>query len=46
MAKRKIVAELMEGVAAMQGQREGKITVRKYPDALERVERAKASERP
>lgn len=46
MAKRKIFAELMEGVAAMQGQREGKITVRRYPDTLERLERAKADERP
>jgi putative transcriptional regulator len=30
MSKRKIVDELMEGVAAMRGQREGKITLRSY----------------
>ena len=30
MAKRKIFAELMEGVAAMGAQREGKITLRRY----------------
>jgi len=28
MAKRKIFAELMEGIAAMQARREGKITLR------------------
>jgi hypothetical protein len=31
MAKRKIFRELMEGVAAMQAQREGKITLRSRP---------------
>jgi hypothetical protein len=30
MAKRKISAELMEGVAAMGAQRQGKITLRSY----------------
>lgn len=30
MAKRKIFRELMEGVAAMKGHREGKITLRTY----------------
>ena len=40
MAKRKIFDELMEGVAAMQGQRAGKITLRSYkvkPVRLPRV---------
>ena len=30
MAKRKIFAELMEGVAAMEAQRQGKLTLRSY----------------
>ena len=40
MAKRRIFTELMEGVAAMQAHREGKITLRSYkvkPVRLPRV---------
>lgn len=40
MAKRKIFTELIEGIAAMQAQREGKITLRSYkvrPVRLPRV---------
>jgi putative transcriptional regulator len=40
MARRRIFTELMEGVAAMQAQREGKITLRSYkikPARLPRV---------
>ncbi len=40
MAKRKLFAELMEGIAAMQAQREGKVTLRSYkvkPMRLPRV---------
>jgi len=41
MAKRNIFSELMEGVSAMQAQREGKITLRNYkvkPVPLPRVD--------
>jgi putative transcriptional regulator len=41
MAKRNIFGELMEGVAAMKGHREGKITLRSYkiePKPLPRVD--------
>jgi putative transcriptional regulator len=41
MAKRNIFDELMEGVAAMKGQREGKITLRSYkvePKPLPKVD--------
>ena len=41
MAKRKIIDELMEGVAAMKGHREGKLTLRSYKvesDALPKVD--------
>jgi len=41
MAKRKIFGELMEGVAAMKGHREGKLTLRSYkidPTPLPKVD--------
>ena len=41
MAKRKIFEEVMEGVAAMKGHREGKLTLRSYkvePEALPKVD--------
>ena len=41
MAKRKIFAELMEGVSAMKGHREGKLTLRSYkiePATLPKVD--------
>lgn len=40
MAKRNVFGELMEGVAAMQGQRKGKLTLRSYkvePKSLPKV---------
>ena len=34
MSERNILGELMEGVAAMQGHREGKLTLRSYKGEL------------
>jgi putative transcriptional regulator len=42
MAKRKVFTELMEGVAAMQAQREGKITLRNYKVKAVRLPRVNA----
>jgi len=42
MAKRKIFAELMEGVAAMAAKREGKITLRSYKVKMGRLPRVNA----
>jgi hypothetical protein len=41
MAKRKIFAELMEGVTAMGAQRNGKLTLRSYKVKAARVPRVK-----
>jgi putative transcriptional regulator len=42
MAKRKIFAELMEGVAAMGAQRQGKLTLRSYKVKAARLPRVNA----
>jgi putative transcriptional regulator len=42
MAKRKIFTELMEGVAAMGAQREGKLTLRRYKVKAARLPRVNA----
>jgi len=42
MAKRKIFAELMEGVAAMGAQRQGKLTLRNYKVKAARLPRVNA----
>ena len=42
MAKRKIFAELMEGVAAMGAQRKGKLTLRSYKVKAARLPRVNA----
>ena len=41
MAKRKIFAELMEGVAAMGAQRQGKLTLRKVDAAAKAPRKTK-----
>ncbi len=42
MAKRKLFAELMEGVAAMRAHREGKVTLRSYKIEAARLPRVNA----